>query len=105
MPEPFDDTCERVRALLADAAEDVDHDVGLERLRTIRQARQALDVFEADAIYQARRHDTDWAEIGGALGMSGQAAGKRARQRHQLDDPRAHAVTGRPRTRGFYRPR
>ena len=105
MPEPFRDTRERVRALLKDTAEDVDSDVALERLRAIRQVRQALDTFESAAMYAARDAGTDWAEIGGALGMSGQAAGKRYRQRHQLTDPRTDATTGRPRERGTYQPR
>ncbi|MEU5853530.1 hypothetical protein [Saccharopolyspora shandongensis] len=105
MPEAFRKTRERVRALLAEAAVDADSGVALEQLRTIRQVRQALDTVEAAAMYGAREAGTDWAEIGAALGMSGQAAGKRARQRHQLRDPRADSATGRPRTRGSYRPR
>ncbi|MGW3473464.1 hypothetical protein ACWDKQ_34565 [Saccharopolyspora sp. NPDC000995] len=105
MPESIRDTRERVRALLAAAAADVESDVALERLRTIRQVRQALDAVEASAMFSAREAGTDWSEIGAALGMSGQAAGKRSRQRHQLTDPRTDAATGRPRSRGAYRPR
>ncbi|QGK68726.1 hypothetical protein GIY23_03420 [Allosaccharopolyspora coralli] len=79
--------------------------VAAERLAVVRQVREGLDLFEADALVAARQAGLDWAEIGAALGMSGQAAGKRARQRYQLTDPRTDRDTGRPRTRGTYRPR
>lgn len=105
MPEEFRHTQDRMRELLAAAAGEVETDVALERLRTIRQAREAVDTFEADALHAARAAGCDWSEIGGALGMSGQAAGKRARQRYQLTDPRTDPATGRPATRGTYRPR
>lgn len=80
-------------------------DAALERLRAIRRLRGVLHAVEARALYAARLAEHDWADIGAALGMSGQAAGKRARTHHQLDDPRPDPATGRPRRRGRYRPR
>lgn len=80
-------------------------DAALERLRAIRRLRRVLHAVEARALYDARLAEHDWADIGAALGMSGQAAGKRARTHHQLDDPRPDPATGRPRRRGRYRPR
>lgn len=101
-PEPDPELLARVRGLLAETTVEPD---ALEQLAAIRAVRRALDAEEARAIQRARVSEHDWSVIGAALGMSGQAAGHRARRHHQLDDPRREADTGRPATRGRYRRR
>lgn len=68
-------------------------------LRALRELRARADSAEAVAMYQARKAGLRWALIGQALGMTGQAASKRLRDRHQLPDPRTD------RSRGPYRRR
>lgn len=104
MPEIPDWLPQRVDDLLAELEPD-DGDPALQRLRALRQLRHTLAAIEAHALHQARAAEHDWADIGTALGMSGQAAGKRFRQHHQLTDPRLDTTTRRPRTRGPYHQR
>ncbi|MCL4368066.1 MAG: hypothetical protein M1337_02670 [Actinobacteria bacterium] len=49
----------------------------LKSLRTIQEARAALDRLEHAAVVSARRSKRSWEQIGSALGMSKQAARKR----------------------------
>lgn len=78
---------------------------GLEALAAVTALRRALLAVEARAIHTARANGHHWASIGAALGLSGQGAGKRARQLHQLVDPALNPATGRPHRRGRYRRR
>lgn len=98
MPKPYREIREAVRGLLQDATVEVDQDTDLEFLRTLTEIRRALESFENSRIGTARAHGHDWAEIGAAMGMTGQAAGQLARRRG-LADQRAD------RTRGPYGPR
>lgn len=59
----------------------------LDQLRATHEVEKALDACRAEAIDRARRQDLIWSDIGTALGMTGQAAGRWAR---------AHGVAERP---------
>src|SRR5699024_4138172 len=75
----------------------------LARLQALRELRAELDIVLGRSMQVARAAEHDWADIGGALGMSGQAASERYRRHHQLPDPRPGR--DRPVRRGTYRPR
>lgn len=94
-----------VAEMVAKAQAKVPAEVGLEVLAAVAALRRALLAVEARAIYAARADGHHWASIGAALGLSGQGAGKRARQLHQLVDPALNPITRRPHRRGRYRRR
>lgn len=83
-----DELAWRLRALADDAlAQRRSHANALDRLSLLRRLRTVLDTAEGDATATARRQGHVWADVGGALGMSGQGAAKRLRTHHQRSDP------------------
>lgn len=78
----------RLRALADEAAYRRSQGGPLDRLALLRQLRTLLDTAEGEAMSEARAADYDWAELGTALGLTGQAAGQRLRRHHQRADPR-----------------
>src|SRR5690606_35138490 len=105
MPVPAEELERLVAEMVARAQAEVPVDAGLEMLAAVTALRRALLAVEARAISAARADGYHWASIGAALGLSGQGAGKRARQLHQLVDPALNPTTGRPHRRGHYRRR
>jgi len=105
VPVPEEELEQLVAEMVARAQVEVPADAGLEVLAAVAALRRALLAVEARAIYAARADGYHWARIGAALGLSGQGAGRRARQLHQLVDPALNPTTGRPHRRGHYRRR
>lgn len=105
VPVPAEELEQLVAEMVARAQVEVPADAGLEVLAAVAALRRALLAVEARAIYAARADGYHWARIGAALGLSGQGAGRRARQLHQLVDPALNPATGRPHRRGHYRRR
>lgn len=69
----------------------------LERLRTLRHVRLGLDVFEREAVIEARQtpDQESWAKIGAALGTTKQAAYERFREAERkaiAEGPRCQAA-------------
>lgn len=78
----------RLRALADEAVDRRGTEGPLARLETLRKLRTLLDTAEGEAMHTARAGEHDWAELGAALGLTGQGAGFRYRRHHQLPDPR-----------------
>lgn len=91
-----------VDRLIAEQADEAAADEHLERLRAIRRVRGELDRIEGAAMRSHLAADGQFRDIGQALGISGQAAGWRYRNHHQLVHPNP---TGRPARRTPYGPR
>lgn len=91
-----------VERVIAEQVDEAAPDEHLERLRTIRRVRGELDYLEGAAMLAELREDGQFRDIGAALGISGQAAGWRFRNHHQLTHPNPSGRTAR---RGPYGPR
>ncbi len=91
----------RLRVLADEAAYRRGTGGPLGRLELLRRLRTVLDTAEGQAMAEARAAEHDWAQLGAALGLTGQGAGFRYRRHHQLTDPRpgGNRPRRRPRSR------
>lgn len=75
---------DRVRELLRELAGDTAHDP-VERVRMATAIGQAAETYRLAAIGEARGQEVDWSEIGRAMGITGQAAGRHYRRNGGTD--------------------